>query len=448
MQPITDDDADRVGLRAWYALFVLMLLYIFAMIDRTIISMLIGAIKVDLKLQDFQASLLMGTAFGISYVLLATPFGWAADRFSRPRVLAFGLLFWSLACMAGGLTSTFVGLFISRLAVGAGEACLSPTAYPLIAELFRGRHLPRAMAMYHYTGTVGASIALLVGGLVAGLTAQTGGTYLPFIGAMQPWQLAFFIVGGAALPLVFLTLTLPDPRHDRAGRAATKVPSVRPFVLRHRRLLFLHHLGFGLAVMLGYGKSFWMPEFLIRTYKWDIAYVGTLLAVVTLTSALIGQFIAVKVIEVLTRRGVPDASIRGFVYIMIFGCAAAILAFTSRTPALTIAGIFLANVATIGSLTYGSSSLQMIAPDGLRGRLSGSFVTLVSLLGLGVGPALIGAVSSYLFDGAGELGLAILSVVLIAQLLVIALLGLSLAPFRTALREAQNGVTPASKETA
>jgi len=431
------DASDRVSMRSWYALFVLILLFLVSMIDRSIISMLIGSIKADLGLDDFQVSLLMGAAFGICYVLFATPFGWAADRFPRPYVLAFGLAFWSLACMSCGLAGTFLGLFVSRMAVGAGEACLSPSAYPLLSELFPRRRVPTALALYHLGGVMGGAMALFVGGIVVSFTMQTGGLSLPLLGELRPWQLAFVVVGLPGLPLVLLALTLPEPRRQPERRIveAPQPGALKAYVWSHRRLLFCHHFGFALALMVAYGKGFWLPEFLVRKFGWDMVYIGSLLAAMGLIAGLISQFVAVQVIGLLSRRGHSDAVMRGYISIMVVGTLASVLAFSTDNVAPTIAGLFLSSVVTSAGMTCGSSSLQLLTPVALRGRLSGIFVSVTSLMGLGIGPSVIGALTEYVLGGKDQIGNSLLIFAVTCQLGVIALLAWGLAPARKAMAE-------------
>ena len=87
----------------WTTTVVLFLLTTIAMADRMAISMLIGPIKADFGIGDFKASLLVGMAFVLFYMIALLPIGWAADRYSRRRVLTICLIVWSLASMACGL---------------------------------------------------------------------------------------------------------------------------------------------------------------------------------------------------------------------------------------------------------------------------------------------------------------------------------------------------------
>ena len=50
--------------------------------------------------------------------------------------------------------------------MGAGEACISPASYSLIADLFPKDRLGRALAVYSTGSFLGSGLAFLVGGWV------------------------------------------------------------------------------------------------------------------------------------------------------------------------------------------------------------------------------------------------------------------------------------------
>ena len=85
----------RIGAYAWYALFVLVLVYVVNFIDRQIISILAQDIKRDLHLEDAQIGFLYGTAFAVFYALFGIPLGRLADSWYRGRLIAIGLGLWS-----------------------------------------------------------------------------------------------------------------------------------------------------------------------------------------------------------------------------------------------------------------------------------------------------------------------------------------------------------------
>src|SRR3546814_9557267 len=85
---------------------------------------MVGPIKQSLQISDFQVSLLQGTAFGLFYATCGLFTGWLLDRFSRRRVVYWGVSLWSLSAASCGLARTYGQLMIARFGVGAGEAVL------------------------------------------------------------------------------------------------------------------------------------------------------------------------------------------------------------------------------------------------------------------------------------------------------------------------------------
>src|SRR5690606_6640753 len=112
--------------RAWWTVVILTFTYVVSFVDRTVLSLLIEPIKTDLSLNDTQIGLLQGLAFGVFYAVMGLPLGWLADRTSRRGLIAVGAAVWCAATTACGLASSFIQLFAARIAVGVGEAALSP----------------------------------------------------------------------------------------------------------------------------------------------------------------------------------------------------------------------------------------------------------------------------------------------------------------------------------
>lgn len=202
---------------AWYVVFICMLAYIFSYVDRQILVLMIEPIKADLNLTDTQFSLLHGLAFSLFYALIGLPIAYLADRFSRPAIISMGIIIWSIATAACGLSKNFIQLFLSRMSVGVGEAALSPAAYSIFSDLFSKQQLGRAVGVYSIGSFIGGGLAFLVGGYVISLLKGTNLVDIPILGMLRPWQVAFIIVGlpGVLIGIVF-ALTVRDP--ERQGQ--------------------------------------------------------------------------------------------------------------------------------------------------------------------------------------------------------------------------------------
>jgi len=240
----------------WYVVGLCMVAYIFSFVDRQILALMIEPIKADLQISDTQFSLLHGLAFSLFYAFMGMPIAYLADRFSRPKIIAIGVVFWSLATAACGLSKNFLHMFLARIGVGVGEAALSPSAYSMFSDMFPKEKLGRAVGIYSIGSFVGGGLAFLVGGYVIALLKDMNTIEVAFLGAMKAWQLAFFIVGLPGIVVgLLIWLTVRDPARkglqvDAQGRAKKVAMSdgLR-FLARHRATFTCHYLGFSFYAM-------------------------------------------------------------------------------------------------------------------------------------------------------------------------------------------------------
>lgn len=216
----------RIGAYAWYALFVLVIVYIVNFIDRQILSILVGDIKRDLSISDAQIGFLYGTAFAVFYALFGIPLGRLADSWYRGRLMAMGLALWSSMTAFSGFANSFAMLATARIGVGIGEASASPAAYSMISDWFPKERRATALSIYSSGLYIGGALSLPIGGFVV---ARWNSAY-PDV-ALAPlglvgWQAAFLAVGLPGLLLALWVLTLREPQ--RGASDGSPQPVVRP----------------------------------------------------------------------------------------------------------------------------------------------------------------------------------------------------------------------------
>jgi MFS family permease len=201
--------ADKVPAYSWYALGVLVLIYVLNFIDRQILSILANDIKADLGVEDDYLGFLYGTAFAVFYALFGIPLGKLADSWKRVRLMSLGLALWSMMTALSGFAKNAGTLTAARVGVGVGEATASPSAYSLISDWFPARLRATALAIYSSGLYIGGGISLLIGGLVVENwnRAYPEGGPLGLVG----WQAAFLSVGLPGLLLALWVLTLREP---------------------------------------------------------------------------------------------------------------------------------------------------------------------------------------------------------------------------------------------
>ncbi|MGQ0558878.1 MAG: spinster family MFS transporter [Sphingosinicella sp.] len=196
---------------AWYALFVLVLVYIVNFIDRQILSILVPDIKRDLGVSDAQIGFLYGTAFAVFYALFGIPLGRLADSWYRGRLMAMGLALWSSMTALSGFANSFTMLAAARIGVGIGEASASPAAYSMISDHFPKERRATALSIYSSGLYIGGALSLPIGGLVASRWSAAWPDPASAPLGLAGWQAAFLAVGLPGLLLALWVLTLKEP---------------------------------------------------------------------------------------------------------------------------------------------------------------------------------------------------------------------------------------------
>ena len=152
---------------------VMTLAYIFSFVDRMIFGLLITPIRTDFAINDTVFSLLYGLGFAFFYTVVGVPLGWVADRYNRRNLAVIGIAAWSLMTAACGLAKSFGGLALARIAVGVGEATLTPATYSMAGDSFPPHKLGRALSVFVIGWPLGIGLALIIGGLVIQFVADT-----------------------------------------------------------------------------------------------------------------------------------------------------------------------------------------------------------------------------------------------------------------------------------
>ena len=216
--PAIDPNAP-VPAYSWYALSVLVIVYVLNFVDRQILSILANDIKADLGVDDAYLGFLYGTAFAIFYALFGIPLGRLADSWKRVRLMTVGLTLWSAMTVISGLARDATTLTLARVGVGVGEASASPSAYSLISDWFPARIRATALAIYSSGIYIGGGISLVIGGLIVdnwNAAYPNGG---PF--DLAGWQAAFIAVGLPGLLLAVWVVTLKEPKRGEIDNLPT-----------------------------------------------------------------------------------------------------------------------------------------------------------------------------------------------------------------------------------
>lgn len=258
-----------------YALGLLLAVNLLNYIDRQVLFAVFPLIKSDLKLSDTALGFL-GSAFMISYLLLAPLFGWLGDVWSRTRLAAGGLVVWSLATALTGIASGYQSLLAARATVGIGEASFGTVSPGLIADFFHKEQRGRILSWFYVAIPVGSALGYLLGGL---------------LGQRYGWHTAFLAVGlpGLLLALPVALLRTPPRGGDDAAPQVkdSKVSSRYAALFKNRSFVFNTLAMAAMTFALG-GLAQWLPSFLTRVHALDLARANTIFGATTVLAGILG----------------------------------------------------------------------------------------------------------------------------------------------------------------
>lgn len=431
--------------RAWYMIGVLVLAYTFSFIDRQILGLLVNPIKRDLNIGDFEVGLLGGLAFALFYTFMGLPIGRLADRANRRNIIAAGIVFWSIMTAACGLAKNFWHLFLARMGVGVGEAALSPPAYSLIADTFPPDKLARALSVYSMGIFIGSALAYIVGAGVVQLVDQAPPVDIPYLGQIYAWQLTFFIVGLPGVLVALLMFTVREPvrrglqkvkRADgKEGVEAMPLRDVIGFIMKNRATYGSHFIGFALLAVFGYGTALWIPEFIRRFYDWPIYDAGYTYGFMILIFGIGGVVFGGWFCDRMRAKGRTDAYMRGTFIAALASAPCAI--FFPLAGIIEVTLVLLAGTVFFGAMPAGAAAaaLQAITPNQMRAQVSALYLFTVNLVGMGVGPGLVGFLTDFVFGDPSQLYLSLALTALLTIPPAIILLGWGLKHYRASVEE-------------
>jgi MFS family permease len=417
--------------RAWTVVLLLGLASIVSQYDRTILNLMVEPLKANFQLNDTSFSLLQTMAFGLFYVLACIPIGRLADRYQRRVILGACLALFSCFAMASGLARSYVQLFLTRIGVAVGEASVTPAGFSLLSDLFPPHKLGRPLGAFMMSAPVGQGLGLIGGGAV--LQWLTTSDFLASgpMSNMEPWQAAFLVVGAPGLLLVPFFFLMREPTRRGAGSAeALPIREVIKIVVERRRALIPMFAGFCMVSLVSYAFFVWTPATLQRTYHWNPGQVGLAFGLIVLIFGTGGAFFGGWMTDKLTKRGHLDAPLKvaafGFVGCGIFGALAPLMPSANAALALLAPAIFLGNT----PYACAGTAIQLITPNRARAQVTAIYITLTTLVGLVVGPTVVGLMTDYFFKDPQDIRYSLALVVSIPAPIMFMLLMSAWRPYR------------------
>ena len=440
--------SDKTKRYAWYVVLLLLLTQIVSYIDRFLPSLLLQWIKTDLQLSDFQVGLLMGPAFGLFYVFVGVPIGWAADRYNRRTILSVGITLWCAMTAAAAFAKSFVPLFAARMGVGLGEAAVAPCAVSLISDYFPRSRRARALSVFMAGTFIGAGSAYLFGGPLVHYIGTLPPLNVPGVGELAAWQMSFLFVGLPGFVLAGLMFTIREPvRQDQvlsgldtsAGGKASLLDAVR-FIRKRWRAFGTLFIGSAAVVTMG-SLTFWNVALFSRTWGWEIREVGVTTGVLFFVGGPIGTVLGIWLTNRWIAAGRKDATLRA----LWTGIAIALPGFAlyplMPSPELAVFMQLFAFAGQAMAAAAGPATLTLIAPGQIKSQATAVYYLFIGVFGQLIGPPPIGLMTD-LFGDPSMLRYSMSIEAAVAGTAALVFVALGMRHYRKCVDEVESSLAP------
>ncbi len=183
----------------WWVLAVVGAAFFMTILDVAIVTVAIPSIQKDLHIKESTVQWTL-TAYAITFGGFLLLGGRVSDLLGRRKVFLGGLVLFTAASLACGLSSSAGSLIAARAVQGVGAAIISPAALSIVTTTFtEGADRNKALGIWGALGGSGAAVGVLLGGI---LTKYFG------------WQWIFFV--NVPVGVIVLALTRPIVPESRA----------------------------------------------------------------------------------------------------------------------------------------------------------------------------------------------------------------------------------------
>jgi predicted MFS family arabinose efflux permease len=387
----------RDGRYVWIVLALLCLVYMLNFLDRQLLSILAKPIQDELGISDGQLGRLGGLYFALFYCILGVPVAWLADRGNRVRVLSVACAVWSAATIACGMAQSHAQLVMARMSVGIGEAGGVPPSYSIISDYFPASRRGTALGLFNLGPPIGQALGVAFGAKIA---------------AAYDWRLAFVLLGAAGLLAAAVVWgVIREPRRGatdadvrvtvasaerataaNAEEAMSFWAALRMFATRPT--LVLVSLASAATQFVNYAALGFTTLFLMREKAMTLNEIAVWYALLLGICVTAGIFLSGRLIDRFSPR-FPQ------VYGLLPGIALAVavpffIGFV-HAPTWPVALAFLA-VPTFLNYFYLTPAVTLVqnTVSARQRTLAGAVLLLImNLIGLGLGPTWVGAVSDW-----------------------------------------------------
>ncbi len=372
----------------WYRHYCLALIFVvlvIAYVDRGIFGVVLEPIKAEFGLSDLHLGLLTGPAFALFYAVMGIPLARWADMGNRRVVISLCMAIWSAMTALGGMAQNFMSLFLTRVGVGIGEAGAMPPTHSLASGYYPPQHHGKVASLLSFAALLGSFAGVIAGGAILAAT---------------DWRTTLMAIGLPGLALALLSFfSLREPRQiTRVPRPAEVFDAESRRIVMH---LFRTPTYFQLVLAFAVISFFTlgMPAFLIpffqRSFELDVALATRYYGVTALLSTVVGTILAGAVVDRMARRDVAwKLRLPGILCLLAAPLMAFGLLAQDAKTCLLFYGV--ANAMVFMALPALYSAVYGVSPDSQRAMALAMLGLITNLIGLGLGPVVLGGLSDLL----------------------------------------------------
>jgi MFS family permease len=173
-----------------------------------------------------------------------------------------------------------------------------------------------------------------------------------------------------------------------------------------------------------------LPTHLIRTYGWTAPRAGITLGTITSTIGVLGVVAGGRVADTMLARGHTDAKLRVGIIAALGNIVCGVIYTLAPNAMIAVAALVPYNF--FASFAFGAAvaAVQEITPNRMRAQVGALSMSVISLVGLGLGPSVVGVLTTAVYGRDSAVRYSLLWVTLVGLAGAAALLAAGLAPYR------------------
>jgi MFS family permease len=405
---------------AW-ALFAVIFATFITFLDQTAFGLLAEKMKTSFGITDWTLGLLLGPVTVVAYVIVGIPLARLVDIYARKWVLGIGIAALGTIMALGGVAQNLGQLIGTRLFVGASSSANGPGSYSILVDYFRPIRIPLVFALLQLGFILGNSLGNIIGGRLIHWTETLGETTSVVGIEIFSWQLVLIFVGLPGILAGLIWLTVKEPPRRSPPEASVLVPADAPFwrklvafmgfdavlAINARGAVFYPlFAALAMSALESQGLPLFRAPFMVRTYNWSEAEIGTLLGTMLLVAMLLGILVGGAFVTWMGKR-YKDANIRATA--IIFTCTTIVTIAMPLMPTgeLALGCMALAAFFGLAGAPAQNAAVQRIAPNEMRGQVTAFYLFMFTFFGA-MGPMVIGGVSTFIVGDEQQIWKAIL----------------------------------------